>query len=75
MSDGPGAAPSGGAPAVEADEWRAALDRRPYLDLAVQKAELVRQFPIFAALDDAARRRLSRALATRCGSPPATAPG
>jgi CPA1 family monovalent cation:H+ antiporter len=44
---------------------RAALDRRPVLDLAVQKAELVRQFPIFAALEERERRRLSRALATR----------
>ncbi len=44
---------------------RAAVEARPALDRAVQKADLVRQFPLFAALDDDVRRRLGRALVTR----------
>ena len=44
---------------------RSALEARPALDLAIQKAELVRQFPLFAELDDEVRRRLSKALLTR----------
>lgn len=38
---------------------------RPHLDLALRKEELVRQFPLFADLDEAELRRLSRALRTR----------
>lgn len=35
------------------------------LDLAVQKADLVTQFPLFESLDDRSRRQLGRALVTR----------
>lgn len=38
---------------------------RPHLDLALRKDELVRQFPLFADLDEAELRRLGRALRTR----------
>ena len=44
---------------------RAAADRRPPLDVAVQRAEIVRQFPLFEGMDDALLRPLSRALRTR----------
>ncbi len=43
---------------------RAAAEERPRLDIALQWAELVRQFPLFADLDDTALRRLRRALRT-----------
>jgi CPA1 family monovalent cation:H+ antiporter len=45
------------------------LDRRPALDLAIRKVEVLDQFPLFADLDDAARRRLARALVTRYAEP------
>lgn len=38
---------------------------RPGLDLALRKQELVRQFPLFADLDEAELRRLMRTLRTR----------
>ncbi|WP_132540440.1 cation:proton antiporter [Rhodovulum euryhalinum] len=44
---------------------RAACEERPRLDLAVEKAELVRGFPLFAGIDAEAQKRLSRALVTR----------
>ncbi|MEY8830853.1 cation:proton antiporter [Sedimentitalea sp. XS_ASV28] len=44
---------------------RAAAEIRPHLDIALQKAALVRQFPLFASLDDKALRRLGRVLETR----------
>ncbi|MCR8725180.1 cation:proton antiporter [Frigidibacter sp. ROC022] len=44
---------------------RAAAEERPGLDIALQRTELVRQFPVFAELDDAALKRLGRALQTR----------
>lgn len=44
---------------------RAALGGRLRLDLAVQKDDLIRSIPTFAALDPADRRRLGRALRTR----------
>jgi monovalent cation:H+ antiporter, CPA1 family len=44
---------------------RAALEGRPRLDIAVQRAELIRQFPPFADLDDIGLNRLGRALQTR----------
>jgi CPA1 family monovalent cation:H+ antiporter len=44
---------------------RAAVEERPRLDIALQRTELVRQFPLFADLDDAALKRLGRALETR----------
>lgn len=40
-------------------------EQRPKLDVAVQKAELVRQFPLFADLDERSLRQLTRALRTR----------
>ncbi|SFG67510.1 sodium/proton antiporter, CPA1 family [Palleronia marisminoris] len=49
----------------EIQSMRSAVEVRPALDLAVQKADLVLQFPLFAELDDAARRQLSKALLTR----------
>ena len=55
--------------AAEVQSRRAALEGRTPLDLAVQKEELVRQFPIFAGLDDRTRRRLSRALKTHFAAP------
>ncbi|WP_299785046.1 cation:proton antiporter [uncultured Marivita sp.] len=47
------------------DTRRAAAEDRPSLDIALRWAELVRQFPLFADLDDAALNRLGRALKTR----------
>ncbi len=44
---------------------RAAAEERPRLDIALRRAELVRQFPLFADLDDTALKRLGRALQTR----------
>lgn len=44
---------------------RAAAERRPRLDITLSRAELVRQFPLFADLDAAGLRRLGRALETR----------
>ena len=44
---------------------RKRADDRPRLDLAVQKSDLVRQFPLFSGLDEVTLRRLSRALVTR----------
>ena len=40
-------------------------EKRPRLDLAVQKSELIRNFPPFAELDQATLRRLRRLLLTR----------
>ncbi len=37
----------------------------PLLDLAMQKIELVRQFPLFSEMEDAVLNRLARALVTR----------
>ena len=42
-----------------------AVAKRPKLDIAVRKADLARQFPLFGELDDATLKRLSRALTTR----------
>ncbi|WP_371059714.1 cation:proton antiporter [Rhodosalinus sp. 5P4] len=44
---------------------RTAAEERPRLDIALQRSELFRQFPLFADLDDAGLRRLGRALKTR----------
>lgn len=43
---------------------RAQLEDRPPLDIAVQRFELVRQFPLFTDMDDRTVRRLGRALKT-----------
>jgi len=42
---------------------------RPPLDLAIQKFELVRQFPLFAEMDEDTRRRLARSLRARYVQP------
>ena len=44
---------------------RSIAEQRPNLDLLVQRAELVQQFPLFADLDKAALERLSGSLQTR----------
>lgn len=46
------------------EKRRAALEGRPKLDIAVQKTELLGQFPIFAELGAAEQKRLSRVLRT-----------
>lgn len=48
---------------------RAAMDRAPALDLAVRKTELIRQFPLFAEMDEAQCRDLARTLTTRYVAP------
>ena len=47
------------------DARRAAAEDRPRLDVALRRTELVRQFPLFAELDEAVLKRLARALQTR----------
>ncbi|NHN36170.1 cyclic nucleotide-binding domain-containing protein [Pseudomaricurvus alcaniphilus] len=44
---------------------RSIAEQRPNLDLVLQRAELVQQFPLFADLDEVALERLSRSLQTR----------
>ncbi|MGI3210033.1 cation:proton antiporter [Roseovarius tibetensis] len=44
---------------------RSAAEQRPRLDITLQRTDVVRQFPLFADLDDAALKRLGRALETR----------
>jgi monovalent cation:H+ antiporter, CPA1 family len=44
---------------------RAEAEGRPRLDVAVEKAQLVRQFPLFEGMEDTHLRQLSRALRTR----------
>jgi CPA1 family monovalent cation:H+ antiporter len=44
---------------------RAAAEERPKLDIALQRAELVGQFPLFADLDAEGRKRLGRVLQAR----------
>ncbi|MCX7560570.1 cation:proton antiporter [Sulfitobacter sp. F26204] len=48
---------------------RAQAEARPSLDISLKRLELVRQFPLFADLDDRAVRRLDRALKFRYVSP------
>ncbi len=43
---------------------RAATERRPTLDIALQRSELVRRFPLFVDMDEAALNQLGRALKT-----------
>lgn len=45
------------------------LATRPRLDLSMQKADLVRRFPLFAAMDDSARERLATRLRTQYAAP------
>ncbi|SIS57770.1 sodium/proton antiporter, CPA1 family [Roseivivax lentus] len=40
-------------------------EKRPALDIVLQKAEIARQFPLFSELDEATLQRLSKALVTR----------
>jgi CPA1 family monovalent cation:H+ antiporter len=47
------------------DARRAAAEERPHLDITLRRAELVRQFPLFAELDGNVLKRLGRALETR----------
>jgi CPA1 family monovalent cation:H+ antiporter len=44
---------------------RAAAEERPRLDINLRRSELVRQFPLFADVDDRSLRRLARVLKTR----------
>jgi CPA1 family monovalent cation:H+ antiporter len=44
---------------------RTLAEVRPRLDIAVQRVELVRQFPLFTDLDDRALKKLARSLQTR----------
>ncbi|NIY96856.1 MAG: cation:proton antiporter [Rhodobacteraceae bacterium] len=44
------------------DERRTAAEQRPKLDVALQRTELVRQFPLFADLSDTAARHLAKSL-------------
>ena len=44
---------------------RMAAEERPPLDVAVQRAAFVRQFPLFADLEDSVMKRLGRSLVTR----------
>ena len=48
---------------------RGKLAERPRLDLTVQKADLIASFPVFAAMDEPARRMLARALRTVYAAP------
>jgi monovalent cation:H+ antiporter, CPA1 family len=48
---------------------RKKAEARPALDLAVQKTELVRLFPLFTDMDEATRRELSKALKARYVQP------
>ncbi|MCC6006873.1 MAG: cation:proton antiporter, partial [Rhodobacteraceae bacterium] len=48
---------------------RAAVERRPRLDLAVARGELIAQVPLFADLDAGTRKRLARALVGRSAAP------
>lgn len=48
---------------------RAAAEARPPLDIALQRIELIRRFPLFAGIDEAGLKRLARALRTRYANP------
>lgn len=49
----------------ELADRRTRAEARPRLDIAVRRVELVRQFPLFADLDDRALGKLGRSLQTR----------
>jgi len=53
----------------ELAEKRKRAEERPALDLAVQKTELVRRFPLFAEMDERTRRQLAKALRARYVQP------
>jgi CPA1 family monovalent cation:H+ antiporter len=48
---------------------RSALSRRPRLDLGLQRIDIVRGFPVFASLDEAALTRLARHMKTVYAKP------
>lgn len=48
---------------------RTRLAERPRLDLSLQKADLVRRFPLFESMDDNARNRLAERLRTQFAAP------
>jgi CPA1 family monovalent cation:H+ antiporter len=48
---------------------RASAERRPRLDIALQRIELIRRFPLFADIDETGLKRLGRALRTRYANP------
>ena len=50
---------------ADLDLRRAAAEERPQLDIALQRIELVRQFPLFSALEEPVLKRLGRVLKTR----------
>ncbi|WP_041951728.1 cation:proton antiporter [Ahrensia kielensis] len=43
---------------------RAATEKRPSLDVAIQRLELVQRFPLFVGMDDSALKKLGRSLKT-----------
>ena len=51
------------------EKARKQLAQRPRLDLAVEKAEFTRQFPLFQDMDDRQRQKLVRAFRTRYAEP------
>jgi CPA1 family monovalent cation:H+ antiporter len=51
------------------DAKRKLAEARPPLDLALQKSELVRQFPLFSDMDEARLAELARGLRTRYVAP------
>ncbi|TVR10320.1 MAG: sodium:proton antiporter [Salinarimonadaceae bacterium] len=53
----------------ELGEKRTRVETRPALDLAVQKSELVRRFPLFSSMDENSRAGLARSLKTRYVQP------
>lgn len=53
----------------ELGEKRKRAEERPALDLAVQKTELVRQFPLFENMDEDRRARLAQSLKARYVQP------
>jgi len=53
----------------ELAQKRRNAEERPALDLAVQKTELVRQFPLFSEMDEDTRRQLVKALRARYVQP------
>lgn len=48
---------------------RASAERRPRLDITLQRIELIRRFPLFADIDETGLKRLGRALRTRHANP------
>ena len=51
--------------AIDVRQRRDLAEAAPRLDLTLQKAELVRRFPLFSEMDDTVLSRLSRSLKTR----------